>query len=84
MSASRAMFSHFIREDLEGLSKSLDQCFETINMFILWQAMNNVHDEDKLMREEVVSFFSKDFGNQAGELLADLLLGPPEATQDES
>jgi hypothetical protein len=75
------MLSHFLGEDLDELAKVLDQCYDTINMLILWQVMNGIDDGENSIREEVVSFFSSDFGPEAGELVARLLMGAPEADE---
>ena len=75
------MLDHFMEEDLKNLASAMDQCFETLNMLILWKVLNCVDEDERLLRKRIVSFFCSDFGAETGQVVADLLLGPQDEAQ---
>lgn len=64
--------------ELANLADTLDDVFESINAIMLWRVLNGFHGLDEDIRNKVSQFFSKDFGDATGSVLAELLLGPVE------
>jgi len=79
-----AQFEDEMKLRLVELAEALDVCFDVANAYYLWQVMNNVDDDSASMRNAIVSFFSRDYGEETGHLVAGVLLGPPEADQGRS